>query len=287
VPTIRAHAKINLGLEILRRRDDGFHEIRSVFARLDLHDTLTFRAAGELGVRWPPGMLTPANDLVRRAASLLRQATGTTLGARITLVKSIPVTGGLGGGSSDAAATLFALNQLWQTGLTLEQLSELGSQLGSDVPFFFTSAPALVSGRGEIVEPIEAQLRSWVVLVSPEWELPEKTARLYGALKPDDFSDGNQTNRIVEAIQSGSLERIDLPNTFERIIDSVFPCWSETRKRLEDAARTRFWLTGAGPGLFALLPTEDAAQQAFSAIQTLAIRARVTRLAAGKLRMDP
>jgi 4-diphosphocytidyl-2-C-methyl-D-erythritol kinase len=287
MPSIAAHAKINLGLEILGRRDDGFHEIRSVFARLDLHDTLTIRPAAELGVRWPTGMLMPSDDLIRRAATLLCEATGTLLGARITLEKNIPVAGGLGGGSSDAGAALHALNEIWQTGLGARELSQLGAQLSSDIPAFFHSSPALVRGRGEIVEPLQANAEAWVVLVAPNWDLANKTATLYRALTPDHFSDGWRTQAIADLIRSGSLQSAELTNTFEAVIDQVFPLWSGTRARLEAASGVRFWLTGAGPSMYALLSTPDAAREAFEAIAPVGIPAMLSTLAQGALRVIP
>jgi 4-diphosphocytidyl-2-C-methyl-D-erythritol kinase len=276
-----------LGLEVLGRRDDGFHEIRGVFARLELHDTLVLRPASELGVRWPPGMLMPADDLIRKAATLLREATGTHLGARITLKKAIPMAGGLGGGSSDAAATLFALNDLWQTGLGRDELAELGARLGSDVPAFFAATPALVSGRGEIVEPIDAHPDLWVVLAVPEWDVSAKTATVYGALTPDQFTDGRRIDSVVQAIRAGSLADADLANTFEQVIDVVFPSWSDTRATLESASRARFWLTGAGPCLYALLPSEVAAHRALEAIDPTGIPVLISRLAEGSLQLSP
>ena len=287
MPSIAAHAKINLGLEILGRRDDGFHEIRSVFARLELHDTLTIRQAAELGVRWPAGMLMPSDDLIRRAAAHLRETTGTRLGARITLEKNIPVAGGLGGGSSNAAATLHALNEILQTGLGPRELSQLGAQLGSDVPSFLATSPALVRGRGEIIEPLELNAEAWVVLVAPNWEVPNKTATLYRALTPRQFSDGSRTQAITALIRSGNLQNAELTNAFEAAIDQVFPNWSATRLRLEQASGVRFWLTGAGPCMYALLLTSDAAREALEAIAPVGVQTMLSRLAPGALRVVP
>jgi 4-diphosphocytidyl-2-C-methyl-D-erythritol kinase len=287
MPSIAAHAKINLGLEILGRRDDGFHEIRSVFARLDLHDMLTIRPAAELGVRWPAGMLMPADDLIRRAAVRLRETAGVTLGARLILDKKIPVAGGLGGGSSDAAATLYALNEIWRTGLSSTDLSNIGARLGSDVPSFFVPSPALVRGRGEIVEPLNLQPDVWLVLVAPGWEVPNKTTALYRALTPDQFTDGRRIYAVTQSLESGNLVDADLANAFEDVIDHVFPDWSSLRSRLESASGVRFWLTGAGPCLYALLPSQPAAHVAMKTIAPMGVSALVTRLADGRLRVNP
>jgi 4-diphosphocytidyl-2-C-methyl-D-erythritol kinase len=258
-----------------------------VFARLELHDTLTVRPAAELGVRWPAGMLMPSDDLIRRAATLLREATGTRLGARITLDKKIPLAGGLGGGSSNAAATLHALNEIWQTGLSPWELSQLGAQLGSDVPSFFAPSPALVHGRGETSQPLETNADAWVVVVAPNWEVTNKTASLYRALTPNQLSDGWRTQAIAEHIRWGNLQDAELTNAFETVMDQVFPHWSATRTRLESASGVRFWLTGAGPCMYALLPTEAAAHQALEAIAPVGVPALLSRLAQGALRVIP
>jgi 4-diphosphocytidyl-2-C-methyl-D-erythritol kinase len=232
-------------------------------------------------------MLAPSDDLIRRAASLLREVTGTALGARITLQKSIPTAGGLGGGSSDAAATLFALNEIWQTGLNTEKLTRLAAQLGSDVPSFFSAAPALVSGRGEIVQAIPAQPSLWVVLVAPPWSIPTKTATLFRALTPNDFSDGSQIGKIAATLSTGTANELEPTNTFERVIDQAFPEWSTTRASLERASGAPFWLTGAGPCLYALLPNEQVAQDVLERINPLSLPALVSQLVDGPLRVDP
>lgn len=146
---ISAPAKLNLTLEVVRRRDDGFHELRSVFLALDLVDTITVEGAPSITLSCSdPDLETPEN-LVWRAAEALRKAAGLRTGALLTLVKRIPVAAGLGGGSSDAASTLLALNALWNLGYPRARLLEIGATLGSDIPFFLGTSPlALVTGRG-------------------------------------------------------------------------------------------------------------------------------------------
>src|SRR5437764_9561817 len=150
----RAPAKINLTLDVLGRRPDGYHALRSVMQALELHDTLELRAAPVIRFACDAPALAGEDNLVPRAACLLRTATGYGGGVDITLHKGIPIDAGLGGGSSDAAATLMALNRLWGLALAPTRLMELGAALASDVPFFFCAPLALVGGRAEVVEAV-------------------------------------------------------------------------------------------------------------------------------------
>lgn len=280
--TIHAHAKINLGLEILGRRDDGYHEIRTLMTRVALHDTLTLRPAAEVGVRWPAGVLAPQDDLIRRAALLIRQSSPAIKGARISLEKAIPIAGGLGGGSSDAAATLAGLNALWGSPLSTEQLLELGAQLGSDVPFFLAHSPALAEGRGERLTPIMTTAAGWVVIVSPQWETTTKTAALFRILSSADFSDGSRVDAAVRTLESGDFPDIVGFNTFERVIDQVFPEWSLLRESIGDAAGVHFWLSGAGPSLYALAAEKNEAERIDQSIRALGHPSYVTQLVIGE-----
>src|SRR5262245_14226699 len=189
---VSAPAKVNLFLKILGKRPDSYHELETLMVSVGLYDTLllTDDPSGELHltcrdggprrcgvpIREMPG--AGPDNLVWRAAELLRRVTGTTRGARLELVKRIPVAAGLGGGSSDAAATLRGLNRLWDLGLSLPELQSLGAQLGSDVPFFLCTTPAAICrGRGEIVEPLPLRARFWLVIARPSTGL--STADVY------------------------------------------------------------------------------------------------------------
>ena len=175
-----APAKLNLGLKILRRRPDGYHDIVSVLQTVDLCDRLVFTPAapGETLVRADhPDVPAGPENLVYRAVELLRRATGARHGVRVDLVKRIPTGAGLGGGSSNAAAALRALDRLWGTCLGPERLAALAAELGSDVPFFLTGGTAVVSGRGERIRPVDWDGDFWYVLVYPGF--PVATAWAY------------------------------------------------------------------------------------------------------------
>lgn len=181
---VPAPAKLNLFLHIVGRRADGYHLLQSVFMLIDWCDTLHFeRCSGgqisrlDLNPDLEPGQALPANDLVLRAARALQSATGCTWGAQIALDKQIPQQAGLGGGSSDAASTLLALNRLWGLGLSGAELQRIGLTLGADVPFFVGGRNAWVEGIGETLQPIDLQPARYLVLKPPS-----------GASTPDIFS---------------------------------------------------------------------------------------------------
>lgn len=259
----RCYAKVNLTLEIVRRRDDGFHEIASLVHTIGLADDLHLGPASTLLSRVEGLSIEPSANLVTRAAALLERTARRSFGAEITLIKRIPAAAGLGGGSSDAAATLIGLNQLWGLDLTVSELADLAAELGSDVPFFLRGGAALMTGRGEILEPLPPQPGQWLILVVPEHDVADKTRRLYAALTPDDFSSGDITRRAVAALHTGRIVEDDLMNGFSRAARASFPHLATTWSAVEQRCGRRFHLSGAGPALFGLASGRaDALQQA-------------------------
>jgi 4-diphosphocytidyl-2-C-methyl-D-erythritol kinase len=232
---LAAHAKLNLCLEVTGKRADGYHNIVSVMQLVDLHDTLTFSPAEEIRlVSDDPAMLAEGdNNLVLRAAHLLRRTCSLNKGASITLHKRIPSAAGLGGGSSDAATTLLGLSRLWGLDLPHEELVRLGSTLGSDVPFFFAGPTALVEGRGELVTSAAPSPEFRAVLVSQPYNLPNKTRQLYASLTPGDMSDGSATGALLEVLRrGGDITSVPLFNAFQRPAYLVFPNLDRVRQQI-------------------------------------------------------
>lgn len=167
----KAPAKINLCLNVLRKRPDGFHEMEMIMTPIDLADRLTFHTHPETDkiIIDSTSSFMPLDErnIVYQAAQLLKDTCQVNQGVEIFIEKNIPIAAGLGGGSSDAAATLRGLNRLWHLNLTLDQLAKIGEEIGSDVPFCIYNQTAFVSGRGEIVEPIDSFPKAWVILVKP------------------------------------------------------------------------------------------------------------------------
>jgi 4-diphosphocytidyl-2-C-methyl-D-erythritol kinase len=257
---VSAPAKLNLFLRVVGRRADGFHELETVFQSIDLADELTFAPTDDLQLTGgsdaaPPG---PEN-LVLRAAAALHEAAGFRGGAAIHLEKEIPVGAGLGGGSSDAAATLLALNHLWDLRLDMNQLAELAARLGSDVPFALRGGTALGRGRGEILEPLETP-PFWFVLARPAF--PVETAHAYKLYRAAG-SDAPTTGAFLEALASGNPERIAplLRNDLEAGVFKEWPELAALRQQTLDAGAIGARMTGSGSVVFGLTHDEEHARQ--------------------------
>jgi 4-diphosphocytidyl-2-C-methyl-D-erythritol kinase len=263
-----APAKVNWTLEVLGRSRDGYHKVRIVLQTLDICDRITLSQSDEVQVQLS-GRLEglagepPEQNLVYRAAMALRQEVGGEgLGALIELEKTVPAAAGLGGGSSDAAAVLRGLNVLWRLGLPREELSRIGSRLGSDIPFFLNGGTAQASGRGEDVTPLpDAPSRRLLVAV-PTVSLSGKTAGMYGRLTPRHYTRGEHTRRLADKLMAGQPAGDgDIFNVFEQVLGEVVPMASAIIERCRESGLGIPHLAGSGPAFFFLLPAgEEAAR---------------------------
>ena len=249
---LKAHAKVNLTLEVLGRRDDGYHDIASIFQTVELHDTLTLEPADSITLKCDRPELESEDNLALRAARLLSEHTGCGKGARIGLEKGIPVSSGLGGGSSDAAAILRGLNRLWGLNLSHAELGPLAAQLGSDVPFFLHGGTAMVHGRGERVRPLPPADLQWMVILTPEIPLPRKTASLYARLGKPSFTIGALTRKLEARIRGGG----DVPpqflfNAFDAVAFDAFPGLEQYWSTFTSLGAREVHLAGSGPSMFA------------------------------------
>jgi len=260
-----APAKINWTLEVLGRREDGYHEVRTVMQTITTPDLLVISPSDELRLERWTRYEWGDDDLILRAARLLDGGAGR--GARIGVWKGIPVAAGLGGGSSDAAAALRGLNEVWGLGHEEAELMELASQIGSDVPFFLAGGTALAEGRGERVTPLPDARPRWLVVVVPAIQIADKTRRMYAALRPEHFSDGSRTAALVERVRNGGgVREEDLFNAFEEVAFEVFEGLEPYRDSLLAGARG-VHLAGAGPALFALAEDEASARGMLSRLR--------------------
>jgi 4-diphosphocytidyl-2-C-methyl-D-erythritol kinase len=266
--TIPAYAKINLTLEVLGQYDDGYHEVASVIQLIDLHDTLSFELGEDVRLSCDVPQLCTDDNLVIRAARLLQEMTKSQQGALITLRKGIPSGSGLGGGSSDAAATLKALNRLWELNLPSAQLAQLASTIGSDVAFFLNSNTALVTGRGEKVSPVSSPRGTWVVLLKPPFNVTEKTRRMYASLESCHWTSGVMTQRMVEALDCGERDfHSRCFNVFEGVAFSFFDGLDKYRDAFQDSGAPSVHLAGAGPALYAIVPSRAEAEAVVSRLE--------------------
>jgi 4-diphosphocytidyl-2-C-methyl-D-erythritol kinase len=258
-----APAKINLVLEVLGKRADGYHEIRSLVQTISLCDVLEFKLADVISLKCSEPSLQASDNLVIRAAEVLRQVSGCQKGAWIKLEKRIPWGMGLGGGSSDAAAALLALNKLWALKLTTSALIEMAARLGSDVPFFIHGGAALIEGRGEKVTPLVAPMSRWFVLLMPPLsKIPNKTQQLYSRLDSRYFTDGHSVDRAVKSW--ANVRHIDsslLFNVFDKVALEAFPGLKAYWDRLTEAGADDIHLAGSGPALFTPTDSESKAKE--------------------------
>ena len=261
--TVLAPAKINLTLEVLAKRRDGFHEIRSVIQTIDLCDSLSFQLSQDINFNSDMPDWTAEESLVSRTVDLVKETTGYSGGVNIEVKKRIPLMSGLGGDSSDAAAVLRGLNQLWGLNLPQEKLLELAGRLGSDVSFFIYGSTALVGGRGEIVTPLPPLNHQWIVLAMPPVpRLPGKTKNLYESLKINHYTDGQITQRLVDRLKTGGeINPSLLFNTFENVAFTRFSGLDVSREHFIKIGAPFVHLAGSGPALFTMVEEKDRAEE--------------------------
>jgi len=266
MPDIKAPAKINLTLEVLGERPDGFHEIRSVIQTIDLYDSLRFNSDRQLRFSCDNPDFIMEESLVSRAAAMLQEVGGFSRGATIEIKKRIPLVAGLGGDSSDAAAVLSQLNKLWKMGLSPAEMVELASGLGSDVPFFLYGGTALVEGRGEKVTKLPPLPKRWVLLLVPPFSrMAGKTARLYASLKSSHYTDGQITEKLVKVLNDGrGFKPSMFFNTFENVAFEIFPELELYREHFIKLGASNVHLAGSGPALFALLDDQFQAENLYA-----------------------
>ena len=265
----QAPAKINLGLQVQRRRGDGYHDIATIFMKVSLVDILTLEAIPrEIVVQCEqPGIPTDERNLVYRAAAAL-QPLAPARGVRLHLQKAIPAAAGLGGGSSDAATTLLALNQLWELGLPHAELLHYAEQLGADVPFFMLAETAAVgTGRGEVLEPIVCPCDFFFVLVNPRFAV--STAWAYEKLRFELTGRENNTNILKQYLERGDLASLGevLYNDLEDAVLPHFPEVQRVKQALSQPGVYGVCMSGSGPAVYALCPSKMVAERVAAAIE--------------------
>ena len=267
--TARAPAKINLTLDVFSKRADGYHSIASIFQAVSLHDTVTVNHLPEGEWRFtcdaPPGILVPVDEtnLAHRAARAVMEAAGSAASLHIHLVKRIPSQAGLGGGSSDAAAALLAVDALLSLQTPPDLLRDLAASLGSDVPFFLTGGAATARGRGEILSPLSDLPQWWFVIVKPPQSV--STAWAYNALDSNpQRSSYRATARVQQAIEQQDWERVTAwqCNDFELPVFEAMPEIAWVHDELRMAGAVAAHLCGSGSAVYGLMPSESAARSA-------------------------
>jgi 4-diphosphocytidyl-2-C-methyl-D-erythritol kinase len=262
---VLAPAKINLYLEVLGKRPDGYHDIETLILALELFDGITLGAddSGNVSLACDvPELSTGSDNLVLKAAQLLKERTGCRQGAKVWLAKRIPWAAGLGGGSSDAAATLAGLNELWELGLSTERLLSIGQEVGSDVPFFFRTPAAFCTGRGEVVRPVAPGKVFDIVLVKPPFGI--STAQVYSECGPRSAEFGTGvSSSAIDALVEGDIEKLarSLHNRLQEPAMRICPPVDRIFRRMQTLGAAGCLMTGSGSCLFALCHDDREARQ--------------------------
>jgi 4-diphosphocytidyl-2-C-methyl-D-erythritol kinase len=263
--TLPSFAKINLHLEILGKRPDGYHQISTVLQTVSLCDVITFENAlsgielNMNGLPLPQG----EKNLIIRAANGLSREFGNERGAKIGLQKRIPVGGGLGGGSSNAAVTLIGLSRLWKIDIPLDRLELVAASLGSDVPFFLKGGTALGSGRGEIIQPIDDISFEFAIITTPRLHISSASA--YAGLNAPNLTN-TASNRILKVSRAADLLSGKLKNDFEKTVFAKYPEVERAKMKLTELGATHSLMSGSGASVFGIFDNEETRRTALKAL---------------------
>lgn len=267
--SVKAPAKINLALDVLHKRPDGFHEVEMVMTNVDLADRLelTELRRNEIIIESTSGFVPDdQRNLAFQAAALLKKKFNIRQGIAIKIDKQIPVAAGLAGGSSDAAATLRGLNELWELGLSYDQLADIGSEIGSDVAFCVYGGTALAKGRGEIIHPIDAPPPCWVILAKPS--IGVSTAEVYRRLRTNEMNHPD-VRGMMQAIEDKNYEGICdlLGNVLEDVTLKLHPEVRQIKEKMESLGADGVLMSGSGPTVFGLTRHESRMQRIYNGLR--------------------
>lgn len=266
----KAYGKINLGLDVTGRREDGYHIVRMIMQNVDIYDTLTFEDndTGEISLTAPGTDLPLGQDnLICKVAWQLKEKYGVNKGACIELIKRIPVAAGMAGGSTDGAAAYLALNELWGLGLSKEQLCELAVSLGADIPYCILGGTALAEGIGEELTVIKDMPECHIVVGKPAIDV--STGWVYKELDSKEIENHPDIDGIRRAIEDGDLHRMCslIGNVLEPVTASKYEEIGKIEKLMEDNGAIKAFMTGSGPTVFGIFDDRNAAEKAVEAVR--------------------
>ena len=269
--SLKALAKINLGLDVVRRREDGYHEVRMIMQTIQLYDRLDIKRTQEPGIQIQTNLsFLPVNEnnLIYKAAKLLMDEFSVTDGVSVKLDKRIPVAAGMAGGSTDAAAMLIGVNRLFSLGLTKRQLMERGVQIGADVPYCIMRGTALAEGIGEALSPLPPMVKCPVLIAKPS--ISVSTKFVYQNLKLDDTTIHPDIDRLIDDIKAKNLHDIaaHMGNVLETVTIPNYPVIDEIKKHMLSNGAVGAMMSGSGPTVFGLFDDEDTAKKAYKAMRS-------------------
>jgi len=266
---VKAPAKINLTLDVLYKRPDNYHEVEMVMTTVDLADRISLesREDGVIEIISTDNFVpNDHRNFAYQAARLIKDTYGIGQGVSITIEKEIPIAAGLAGGSSDAAATLKGLNELWSLGLSIDELAELGAKIGSDVSFCVYGGTALATGRGERIQELSAPPNCWVVLAKPK--IGVSTAEVYGGLKVEGLEHPN-TKQMIQAIETENYELLcsSLGNVLETVTFKLHPEVVMLKEQMKRFGADATLMSGSGPTVFGLVDSEARVSRIYNGLR--------------------
>ncbi|MGI6553909.1 MAG: 4-(cytidine 5'-diphospho)-2-C-methyl-D-erythritol kinase [Bacillota bacterium] len=260
---VQTHAKINLTLDVLGKRQDGYHNIRSIMQSISLNDRVSLtKTQGGISVECThPEVPCGSSNLAFRAAQELKETAGVNYGVHIRLFKNIPVAAGLGGGSADAAAVLRGLNRLWNTGFDTNKLREIGRRIGADVPFCLTGGTVLAEGIGEELMPLKPINRIWMVLFKPPFGV--STAEIYKAHDRVKRKYPQSTEALLVEMEQGNIDTMvaAMGNALEETTAGLYPEVADIISRLKARGVQKTFMCGSGPTVCAIAASQEAAER--------------------------
>ena len=266
---IKAYAKINLGLDVVRRLENGYHEVKMVMQTVGIYDVLDFqRTAGGIVITTDSGELpTNEDNLIYKAAKLMIEKYHITEGVKIHLEKHIPIAAGMAGGSTDAAATLKGMNRLFDLGCTLKDLMELGVNIGADVPYCVMGGTALAEGIGEKLTPLAPAPDCYVLVAKPDINVSTKF--VYENLHADSLTCHPDIDGMIEALRTGNLQGITdrLGNVLETVTVREYPIIEQIKELMRQEGAANALMSGSGPTVFGIYTNRELAEQAAQAIE--------------------
>ena len=267
--TRKAYAKINLGLDVVRRLPNGYHEVRMIMQNVGIYDVLTFAKAEEGILLQVDNQEVPAdgNNLICKAAKLLLETAGIQGGVRITLEKNIPIAAGMAGGSTDAAAAFLGINELYEIGYDIEQLKALGVKIGADVPYCIQGGTALAEGIGEVLSELPAPPACHLLVAKPEINVSTKF--VYENLRANELEYHPDIDGMIKALEIGDLKGITdrLGNVLETVTVTAYPIIQEIKGVMLAAGAENALMSGSGPTVFGIFTNKDQAEAAAEAIR--------------------
>ncbi|MBQ9589056.1 MAG: 4-(cytidine 5'-diphospho)-2-C-methyl-D-erythritol kinase [Butyrivibrio sp.] len=267
----KAYAKINLGLDVTGKREDGYHIVSMIMQNVDLYDTLTFEKndTGEIILNASsPKIPTDDSNLICKVAKQLREKYGVKDGVSVYLEKRIPVAAGMAGGSTDGAATYVALNKLWNLGLDTKTMCELAVKLGADIPYCIIGGTALAEGIGEELTTISDMPKCHLVIAKPDIDV--STGWVYKTLDSKKIENHPDIAGVRTAIENDDLKGMceKIGNVLEYVTASKYSVINDIEKIMEDNGAVKAFMTGSGPTVFGVFDSEQKAKEAVEAVKT-------------------